>query len=73
MPKLTSNTLTRNWAITARYLGAGIGLAEMMAGFVGLPVSSAVLAFAGGLLVAPNIALGQEIRNRARDDKEEKD
>lgn len=45
----------------------------MMAGFVGLPVSSAVLAFAGGLLVAPNIALGQEIRNRARDDKEEKD
>lgn len=55
-----------NWPIYARLLGAGIGVAEMIAGFVGLPVSTPVLGFAGALLVAPHIAGAQQKRNRIR-------
>lgn len=55
-----------NWPAIARAVGLLIGLAEMVAGFVGRPVSAEVLAFAGGLIVAPNIAGAQEKRNERR-------
>jgi hypothetical protein len=55
-----------NWPIYARLLGAGIGVAEMVAGFAGLPVSTPILGFAGGLLLAPRIAGIQQRRNQVR-------
>jgi hypothetical protein len=51
------------WPEWTRAIGLFIGLGEMVASLTGLPVSAEVLAFAGGLIVAPNIAGAQEKRN----------
>lgn len=56
-----------NWAAIARAGGLLIGLVEMTAGVAGKPVSAEVLAFAGGLIVAPNIAGAQVRRNEKRE------
>lgn len=56
----------RNWPAIARATGLVIGLVEMGAGIAGRPVSAEVLAFAGGLIVAPNIAGAQSKRNEKR-------
>lgn len=65
--KTRSEAFLESWPATARAIGMVIGVAEMIAGFVGRPVSGEVLAFAGALIVAPNIAGAQEKRNRKRD------
>lgn len=63
-----ADSFLRNWPAIARACGLLIGIAEMAAGFLGRPVSAEVLAFAGGLIVAPNIAGAQDRRNSRRED-----
>jgi hypothetical protein len=60
---------TWGWPEWTRAIGLFIGLAEMAASIAGRPVSPEVLAFAGGLIVAPNIAGAQEKRNDRREDR----
>lgn len=61
-----TETLAENWPIYARLVGLLIGIAEMVAGFLNLPVSTPVLGFAGTLLLAPKIAGVQARRNDLR-------
>ena len=70
-PRGPLDRLSEDWPIYARLLGAGIGLAEMIAGFAGLPVSTPVLGFAGGLLLAPKIVGAQTRRNDRRDPEDQ--
>jgi hypothetical protein len=58
---------TWGWAEWTRAIGLFIGLAELTASIAGRPVSAEVLAFAGGLIVAPNIAGAQDGRNQRRE------
>jgi hypothetical protein len=71
LPTLSGPTvlkaLERWWPITARLTGLGIGLFEAAAGVLGHPVSAPVLAFAGGLLMAPSVSSAQGKRNADRD------
>lgn len=65
--KSRSDQFLSSWPAIARAVGLLIGLVEMGAGIAGRPVSAEVLAFAGGLIVAPNIAGAQEKRNGKRE------
>jgi hypothetical protein len=60
---------TWGWPEWTRGVGIFIGLAELVASIAGRPVSAEVIAFAGGLIVAPNIAGAQDQRNGRREDR----
>jgi hypothetical protein len=45
-----------DWPYIARYLGLAGGLAQIVAGYFGLPINAAGLTFCGSLLVAPLVA-----------------
>jgi hypothetical protein len=64
-PNQPSPMSVRGWAWPewTRAIGLFIGLVELVVSITGQPVSAEVLAFAGGLIVAPNIAGAQEKRN----------
>jgi hypothetical protein len=65
--KPVAESFVENWPAIARGAGLVIGFVEMGAGVLGRPVSTEVLAFAGGLIVAPNIAGVQAKRNDRRE------
>jgi predicted cobalt transporter CbtA len=54
------------WPVTARLAGLGIALYEMLGEKVDRP---SLLAFAGALIVAPNIFAEQAKRNRRREEE----
>lgn len=56
------NTFLYWWPVTARVLGMGFGLYEMLTGIN----DPAVLGFAGGLVIAPVITDHQRRRNSKR-------
>ena len=59
------------WPLIARGVGIAIGLGQMVGGFLGGTPDASILAFAAGLIVAPNIAGVQQRRNDRRDEDDE--
>lgn len=64
------NVLLYWWPAVARYAGGAIGAYGVL--IASSADKSAVLAFAGALIVAPNIADAQRKRNRERALEEER-
>lgn len=59
------------WPIAARLTGAAIGISQAVGYFLGYRVDPGLMMFAGGLVVAPNIAGTQRRRNQGRDEDDE--
>lgn len=69
-PVSRGDSFLKSWPAIARGTGLLIGLAELGVSILLGPehVSAEVCAFAGGLLVAPNIAGAQSKRNERREE-----
>jgi hypothetical protein len=66
-PSRPAQYFLRDFPAIVRFIGLLIIIAETIASLVGVEASATVLAAAGGMLVAPNIAQAQKVRNESRE------
>ena len=59
------------WPIAARLVGVAIGISQAAGYALGGRVDASLMTFAAGLILAPNIAGGQQRRNDGRDEDDE--
>lgn len=66
-PSKIAQRFIADFPAIVRACGLLIIMAEAIASLLGIEPSATVLAAAGGMLVAPNIASAQKVRNESRE------